>query len=331
MRKAAVLVASLDPERGEAILAQMSPAQAEALRVAVADLGPLDPVEQAGVIEEFFRIGPLLPDREPSGIELDDPRCAELAVPQADPGSGQTTLADPTPGPPLRLLHEASAEALSPFLEREHPQTIAVVVSHLSSARAAEVLAGLPDDTQVEVAQRLVDLDETDPQVLCEIERGLETWLTQQARGDRRRAAGMTALVNILDAANARTREHILANLGGAGRPVAGMVACPPQSPVVFADVEQLDGASLAVVLDHAGQEVLILALAGAPGDFAERALDLLPRAKAQVLRRALCNLGPTRLSDMEEAQQELARLARNLEQRGDITRKARRHLSVAV
>ena len=93
---------------------------------------------------------------------------------------------------PFRALHEASPRSLAPFLEREHPQTIAVIVSHLPSDRAAEVLAGLPGDLQIEVARRLVDLEETDPEILQEVERGLESWLCEQVRSDRRRGPGST-------------------------------------------------------------------------------------------------------------------------------------------
>jgi flagellar motor switch protein FliG len=220
---------------------------------------------------------------------------------------------------------------LAPFLEREHPRTIAVVVSHLPSQRAAEVLAALPGETQLEVARRIVDLEQTDPEVLGEIERGLESWLSQQAGCDNRRAAGLAALANILEAANPRTREHILSHLEGECRELAGLVGSVPRPPLSFADIEQLDPASLLIVLQHAGSKLLTLALAGAPGRFAERALGLLPSAKAQVLRRALCNLGPTRLSDIEEAQQELTRLAGQLEQCGKIARCQVGHLSVAV
>ena len=74
LRKAAVLVASLDAERARAVLAQMSPTHAAVVRKPIDDLGQLDPAEQEQVIEEFFRIGPLVPDREPSGIDLVDPR-----------------------------------------------------------------------------------------------------------------------------------------------------------------------------------------------------------------------------------------------------------------
>jgi flagellar motor switch protein FliG len=331
LRKAAILVASLDRDHAESLIRQMSPLQAEALRQAVDGLGEIDPLEQNEVLEEFFRIGPLMPDKQPSGIELDRGLPDQLAI-SSPPGPTQSRESDSGPAAvPFRFLHEASVQSLSPFLEREHPQTIAVVISNLPSDRAADILAGLPADLQIEVARRLVDLDETDPEILREVERGLESWLCEQVRSNRRRTAGLTALQNILGAASPRTKQHILANLASHDRALANKITAPPQPALSFAELEHLNSASLTVVLHHAQVELLVLALAGAGPEFAQRVFDMFPAEEAVALRDALRNLGPTRLSDVEQAQQELAELAHQLEIRGEIAPEARGQLSVAV
>jgi flagellar motor switch protein FliG len=336
LRKAAILVASLDADNAAALLRQMSAGQAQLLQKAIERLGPIDPDEQAEVIEEFFRIGPLIPVKEPSGIELDGRLPKYLSMPthpepapRAEPQPDETRPAHGLP--PFRFLHEAPARSLAPFLEREHPQTIAVVVSHLPADRAAEILAGLPADLQVEVARRLVDLEETDPEILREVERGLESWLCEQVRSDRRRTAGLTALANILGAAEPNAKQNLLANLARRDRHLAGKLRGVSRASLTFAELEHLDRASLTVVLHHAQPELLVLALAGAGTEFADRVFALFPRAEATALDSALRNLGPTRLSDVEEAQQELVELARQLELRGEITPDIRGHLSVAV
>ncbi len=329
LRKAAVLVASLEDRHVEEILQQMSPAQAAAVRRAVDRLGDVDPREQREVIEEFFRLGPLVPDREPSGIELTDPRCATIAAARTTYDRehssayclGTESMSD--------IIDEASAETLAAFLTGEQPQTIAVLVSHLPSQRAADVLAALPDELQIDVARRVVELEETDPEVLREIERGLAARLAQQAAAERRRTAGLSALGNILQAAPSGTRRHILAGLGHREAPAGRQHAAQP--PLTFSELEQLDGKSLGAALRQANGELLVLALAGARAEFVERALPLFPPTKSQLLRRALNNLGPTRLSDIEDAQRELARLAQDLVLRGEIMPSPLRHLSVAV
>ena len=323
LRKAALLVASLDDERAAAILAQMSPGQADAVRQAVDALGPIDPHEQREVIEEFFRIGPLVPEREPSGIALDDPVCARLAVPARD--------ADPHADVATNSLDEAAPDVLATFLSGEQSQTVALVLSRLTPERAADVLAALPVPTQREVARRLIHLEEIDEEVLAEIERALADWVRRQNQTQRRREAGLAALANILEAANPRTREHLLANLGRPTSEPSPETAPPAGPPPRFSEVERLTGTALSVVLHHAPRELLVLALAGARPEFAARALEQFPPREAQSLNSALLHLGPTRLSDIEEAQRELAVLVRQLEERGEIVRPRRDHLSVAV
>jgi flagellar motor switch protein FliG len=328
LRKAAVLVTSLDEERAASILAQMASAQAAAVRRAIDRLGYVDASERDEVIEEFFRLGPLLPARDAGGIELTDPSCAEYAAlaPLSD-RSHDARYGGHIPD----VLTEARPETLAVYLSREQPQTIAVLISHLSSRRAAEVLAALPAALQIDVARRVVELDEPDPAVLREIERDLHAWLTEHAATERRRVAGLTALGNILEAAPIGTRQRILAGLGQHQHSASqGSQASAPPS-LTFTDLEQLDGKSLGAVLRHAHGEVLVLALAGARAEFVERAVQQFPPTKAQLLRRALSHLGPTRLSDIEEAQRQLTQLAEQMMARAEIAPCPPRHLSVAV
>jgi flagellar motor switch protein FliG len=328
LRKAAILVASLDAQEADSLLRQMSPAQAQVLREQVERLGEIDAAEQSDVLEEFFRIGPLVPDEDPSGIELDAPLPASMGAISCGSalcgGEAEGSL-------PFRILDEAPPEKLAPFLAREHPQTIAVVMSHLPADRAAEVLAYLPAELQAEVARRLVDLEETDAEVLREVERGLESWLCCEVRGERHTNAGVAALAGILSAANPRARHDILANLARHDRDLAGKLDLPAAPALSFSDLGQMDSASLSVVLHHAQPELLVLALAGAAPRFAERALELFEPDVAGALGAALCNLGPTRLGDVEEAQRQLAELAQQLELRGEIAPEIRGRLSIAV
>ncbi|MGD9722845.1 MAG: FliG C-terminal domain-containing protein [Pirellulales bacterium] len=335
LRKAAVLVASLEAERAEAILAQMSPEQAQAVRAAVDGLGTLDPAEQQEVIEEFFRIGPLVPDREPSGIELDlscavsrsagTDDCGSRAAAEEGAGGAHASGIAGASGP---LLDRAPSQWVASYLEHEQPQTVAVLLARLSSRRAAELLAALPTAMQVAVARRVAEAGEPDAECAREIERGLESWLRERAAEEGRRTAGATTLARILEAAAPDMRDHIVAQLDG-------RAPTPPPEPDLlpwrFDELETLDTRSLASIVKRAEPELLKLALAGARPQMAQRVLGLFPAERAAALRRAMCNLGPTMLSDIEDAQQELARLAGELEQAGKISRSAIRHLSVAV
>jgi flagellar motor switch protein FliG len=330
VRKAAILLASLDHDHADSLLRQMSPAQAHVLRQAVDSLGEFKAWEQDDVIEEFFRVGPLVPESDAAGIELDAPLPPSMSLSSPSLSTAMDATQASAAVTPFRFLHEAPPRKLAPFLEREHPQTIAVVVSHLPADRAAEILAHLPGNLQIEVARRLVNLEDTDPDVLREVERGLEAWLCSQTQGERRASSGVSALANILNAANPQARQHILSNLARHDRQLAEKLDGPAAAPLSFADLECMDSASLTVVLHHADNELLVLALAGARPQFADRAIELLG-TEAFAVGQALRNLGPTRMSDVEEAQRQLADIARQLEQRGEIVPDVRGRLSLAV
>jgi flagellar motor switch protein FliG len=206
-----------------------------------------------------------------------------------------------------------------------------VVVSHLTSDRAAEVLALLPAQLQGEVTLRLVHLDKTDPEILDEIERGMQSWIMQQPRSARTPGAGMETLRGILAAADERSKSTILRNLAQHDRRLANKLAGSPRRSITFAELEQFDDVALANVLRHAPGEIVLLALAGAGNEFVRRVLRLVPAEEAQRLRQQIGNLGPTRLSDVEQAQQELADVARQFEQATFDGLGERKHLSVAV
>ena len=303
------------------------------MRDAIADLGPVEDEEQQAVIEEFFRIGPLVPERTLPGIELDAPVARRIQPNIARPQLSERTQPATHPAaPPFQFLDEANTVSLARFLEREHPQTVAVVVSHLPREQAAEVLSLLPATLQGDVMLRLAQLDETDPEILAEIERGIYSWFRQQLPTARPRAAGMETLRKILAAADERSKGTILRNLAHRDRNLAGRLSeSPAARRMTFADVEQLDERMLAAVLRQAGFEVLELALAGAGNEFFRRALSVLPVYEARRLQENLDRLGPTRLSDVEQAQQELAAIAERLQRAQPRGREDTGRLSVAV
>src|SRR5688572_10417539 len=165
LRKAAILIATLDPRSAERLLAQMPAEQAQRVRRVVAQLGPIDSVEQETVVAQFVRVGPLVPQSQPAGIELEGSLAARLglaasagrhAAPDRKNEKAATTPA--TDESPFRFLHEAECDELAQMLAREHPQTVAVVLAHLPSDRAAELVAALEDDLRVEVLRRLAYL-----------------------------------------------------------------------------------------------------------------------------------------------------------------------------
>jgi flagellar motor switch protein FliG len=307
LRKAAILVASLDTATADRLLDQLTPEQAQQVRRLAVDLGDVDRKEQQRVIDEFFRIGPLLPGQCPPGIELDDGLARRLALAPAEDIYHEPAAASAKSNEPFRFLREAESEKLSRLLGGERPQTIALVLSHLPPQQAGSVLARLQPALQAEVVRRLVDLEETAPEILREVEEALESRFAEQVQMQRRRVAGLAAVTGILQAADGRTGMQILDNLSNHDHSLAERLR--PQ-PLDFDDLADVEDRVLAAVVRAADAKVLMTALIGAAPELVDRILGGFSPAEAAQARHQLDHPGPLRLRDVEEARRQIARLA---------------------
>jgi flagellar motor switch protein FliG len=206
LRKAAVLLRSVDADTAATLLSQLSTDEAMGLRDAMRALGVIDPAEQADVLAEFRRERPLASEPANHGVELslsstDDSAHSPL-MPDAGPSNKR-----------FEFLENASAKTLASFLSREHAQTIAVVLSHLPPPRAAAVLAALPERVQAETMERLSNLGDTDSDAVAILENELAAWVKAQCGNARQRGRRRDTVASILAAADAKTRNAVVAKL----------------------------------------------------------------------------------------------------------------------
>jgi flagellar motor switch protein FliG len=335
IRKAAILVASLDRAAADRLLAQLGPHCAALVRQAVAAVDTMDVQERRRVIDEFRRIGSLVPDKCPPGIDLESPlarqlghaasaanRIESLAATFSDDGAaGQTRLsalpAVPAAGagdaPPFSFLRKAADKQLSELLGEERPQTIAMVLSQLPPERAGAVLTRLAPPLQVEVVRRLADLDSSDAETLREVEQALLARLSRQFAIERKQAAGPETIAKILAACDRGAARSILDNLAEQDAPLAEQLG---RRPIHFDELAQFDDAALEAVFGAAGPEVVLAALLGAPPHLVDRVLGRLHPDEARLLRGKLDCPAPIRLSDVESARQQIAALADQMSHR---------------
>ena len=260
IRKAAILVASLDRAAADAVLELLGPEQARQVRQAVVAMDDIPAAEQEEVLDEFARLRPGKPSRETSGVELAGRLAQEIGWGAASYREQESAEKEPH-GQPFRRLRDAEGEKLARLLSGERPQTIALVLSHLPPRQAGGVLVQFPADLQVEVLRRLVDLEETDPAILREVEKTLEARLSQQVQMQRRRVAGMEAVSGILEESSSEVSLKILDNLSMRDRKLAQKFGPPPFD---FEDLEDLDDALLAAAFRAVEPGWIMPALLGA-------------------------------------------------------------------
>jgi flagellar motor switch protein FliG len=303
LRKAAVLVAALDANAADAVLERLSADHAALVRRMLVDMTDAAGDEEQTVIGEF------LGRNEAGGVEL------ELST-YRQPQTAASLPLGPLPEEPqpFRFLHEAAVEDLGELLAGERPQIVAVVVSHLPADQAAQTLAALPAALQTEVMQRLARLDETDPVVLREVEAGLERRFRGRFSQAGRRSAGVGAVRQILNEATADVRRQWLTSLSRNDPRLAEKLTRPS---FTFAELDRLTDAALRTLLMSTAEATAAVALAGADLGFAERVAAVLPPVQAAKLQRAIDTLGPTRLSDVDAAQDAIVQAARELETQG--------------
>ncbi len=328
IRKVAILVSSLQPAAAEAVLRQIGPARAAEVRRAMRRLGPIDPEEQRQVLDEFQRAGRLGAGEAPEaarrasggGVELDADLAQRLGLASSKPRSAAPTAPTASSGSagprPFAALADAEADKLAGLLSIELPQTIALVLAHLTPEQSGAVLVRLPPGLQAEVLRRLIDLEEIDPEVLAEVEAALQSRLNKQVPMQRRRVAGIGAVSGILQSCAGPVGMQIIENLSAYDPKLAEQLAPPG---IDFDDLSLLDDASLALVFRTAGDELTQVALIGASPRLVTRLIGRLPIEQAAALREAIELPGVIRLSDVEDARAEVAEVARRLAAQGRI------------
>jgi len=246
---------------------------------------------------------------DPAGIELDGQLARRLI-------ERHTTHGEPDGLAPFGLLRKTDSRRIARILDGESPQTIALVLSHLAARQAGEVIVGLAPGVQADVAGRLVDLEQTEPEVLREIERSLASRLAEQVPMQPRRVAGLKAVGAILEASRAAVGRQILSALAAHDESLAAELGAyvKEETPLLsLGDLARLDRAAQAELCQEAGDELLALALVGVPDELAGRLLAGLPRERAEAVRRLLDCPRPMRLSDVDAARAELIELAQTL------------------
>lgn len=338
LRKAAILIRTLDSDTAAGLLAQLTPAEAKEVRLAIQALGAVEDDERADVSAEFRRSNAVAAEGSHRGVELDFSTSVTANI--------ETSYETRPAARPFEFLEHARVESLVPYLAREHAQTVAVVLSYLAPARAALVLAALPEKLQADAIERLSILGSTDPATLEVLERELADWVARQQATRVRPTQRTETVAAILAAADQSARGEILANLLKHNRDLANQLSPKPITPVHtpiapaivevpvappvihdprpepvapalprihIDDLARFDSAALAAVLQSVDAEVLTLALVGASDSLVERITSQMPRKVAKAFRQRLYCVGPTRLRDVEAAQHEVTSVAAHI------------------
>jgi flagellar motor switch protein FliG len=217
---------------------------------------------------------------------------------------------------PFDFVKKTDANQLLNFIQNEHPQTLALILSYLNSNQAAQVLSALPQEKQADVAQRIATMGSTSPEIIKEVELVLERKLSSMVTQDYSATGGIQCIVDILNSVDRGTEKYILETLEIQN---AELVEEIRKKMFVFEDIVNLDSVGIQRFIREVDNSDLAIALKGATDEVKEMIFANMSKRMAEMLREDMDFMGPVRLRDVEEAQQKIVNIIRKLEEANEI------------
>ncbi|HEV7755513.1 MAG TPA: flagellar motor switch protein FliG [Mycobacteriales bacterium] len=317
LRKAAVLLVQMGKDQSSKILSQMRDAEVEELTAEIVRLQNVDAELAYSVIDEFHEMvtarrfageGGLNFARDLLESSLGEERAAEV----------MERLSAAVMNAPFKFVTQADPRQVQSFLQDEHPQTIALVLAHLSAERATAIIAGLVPALQADVAHRIAVMDRTSPDIIRQVEEQLERKLSGVLlQGDMSaEVGGLQPLVDIINRADRATERLILEGLEGRDPSLAEEVR---SRMFMFEDIITLEDRAVQLVLRQVETPDLATALKGVRDDVRDKVMRNLSERASENLADEIEMLGPVRLRTVEESQAKIVQAIRVLEESGQI------------
>ena len=315
IQKAAILLIALGPERSADIFKHLKEEEIEELTLEIANTRSVSPQVKEDVLNEFYQICLAQQYIAEGGIgyakELLDKALGEDRAKEVI-----TKLTASLQVRPFEFVRKTDPSQLLNFIQDEHPQTIAMILSYLTSAQAALVIGALPPEKQADVAKRIAMMDRTSPDVIKEVERVLEKKLSSLVNQDYTIVGGVDAIVNILNTVDRTTEKHIMESLEIEEPELADEIR---KKMFVFEDILLLDDRAIQRVLRDVDNADLGVALKAANEEVQNVIFKNLSKRLAAMIKEDMEFMGPVRMKDVEEAQQKVVSVIRKLEDSGEI------------
>ncbi|MGN6726675.1 MAG: flagellar motor switch protein FliG [Tepidisphaeraceae bacterium] len=315
VRKAASLLLTLEQDEAAAVMQRLTRDQIEEVSREIASLGEIAANARNTVFKEFY--GLVLANNYVSEGGLEYAKALlKKSMPEGDADKMIKQVTQQVATTPFAFLQKAESENLLTFIQDEHPQTIALILAHLNPTKASEILVGLPNAKQVEVVKRIANMEQTNPEVIKEVERGLEHRLSDIVSQTFEKAGGVDTVAEMLNLADRSTEKGIMEGLEAED---PDLVESIRRLMFVFEDVLLVNDKGIQSVLKEIENDVLSLALKTASDELKNKIFKNMSERAAQLIQEDMQYMGPVRVSDVEGAQQKIVDVVRRLEDSGEI------------
>ncbi|MBQ7676834.1 MAG: flagellar motor switch protein FliG [Lachnospiraceae bacterium] len=315
VQKAAILLITLGPERSADIFKHLKEDEIEELTLEIANTRSISPEVKDAVINEFYQVCLAQQYIAEGGIGYAK-ELLEKALGDEKAQSVITKLTASLQVRPFEFIRKTEPAQVLNFIQDEHPQTIAMILSYLAPAQASMILGALTPEKQADVAKRIALMDRTSPEVIKEVERVLERKLSSLINQDYTSAGGVDAVVAILNAVDRGTEKRIMETLEVEEPELSEEIR---KKMFVFEDILLLDDRSIQRVLRDVENADLTIALKGSNEEVQDAVLRNMSSRLSAMIREDMEFSGPVRMKDVEEAQQKIVGIIRKLEDASEI------------
>lgn len=315
VRKAAILLLALDQDASALLLQYLGQRGVEEVTRELASLQKVSDETRDGVLKEYYDLAVAQTGARDGGFAYArsllnkslDPKDAARILDQISTQVRKT---------PFSFLQKAESGHLLTFIQDEHPQTIALIVSHLPYYKASEILAGLPSQKQIEVVKRVANMEQTNPEVISEVEQGLEARLANLLTQSFEKIGGVETVAEMLNLVDRTTEKGIMEGLEADDPDLVDEIR---RLMFVFEDILMVDDKGIQSVLKEIDNDELSVALKTGSDELKNKIFSNMSERAARLIAEDMEFMGPVRVSDVESAQQRIVDVVRRLEDAGEI------------
>ena len=319
-RKAAVLLVMVGEAASSEVLKYLEEDEVQQLSREIARLQSISSDQADGVLEEFYQMLVARDYVMKGGVDF----ARKVLVTAFGPESAKKMLD--------RLMKTLGAESanfdalqkvdpqqLAKFIHAEHPQTIALILSHLSASQAAGLLSSLPQEMRADVALRMANLDQISPDIIAKIASVIASKLKSLGDISRETYGGVNAVAEMFNRLDSNISREILESIEQSD---ANLVETIRQMMFVFEDLLLMDQNAIKELLQKVDRKILTIALKGTSEQLRNHILSSMSQRGAEMMREDMDALGPIKIKEVEASQQQIIAVVRQLEAEGTISLK---------
>lgn len=317
-QKAAILLVALGEKLGGEVLKLLNDEEVKAVSKAIARLDNVTPSQTEAVLEEFIQ------SASQNGSKRGGFDYAKRMLANAFGAEGAKRIAEHLPkiggrgNRNIESLQKADPNQLSRFIESEHPQTIAVILSHLSAAQAASLLANLSPQVRCDVVLRMAQLDRVSPEIVARVSSVIADKLKTLGELKMEAHGGPRSVAEILNRMDAALSEEILSGIQDE-QPLLDAIR---HFMFTFDDLLLIDSMAMKEVVAKIDRKLLVVALKGTSEQLQKHFLQCMSQRGGEMLREDMEAAGPVRIRDVEAAQQQILAVVQQLESQGVLSLK---------